>query len=198
VQARAPGFLRSTLEGVVVTAGQQTTVNFSLSKLLTAGELRAVLTWGASPSDLDSHLWLPDDRQYHLYYSRKGGLDACPFALLDQDDTSGFGPETITLRERYPGTYLYAVRNFSGSPEITTSGAQVQLYDPSGLLTTFSIPTSGVGTWWNVFQIDGTTGAIAEVNTIGEDPAPYADTAQGCETPPPAALGMPLRGQPVP
>jgi hypothetical protein len=184
LEARAPGYLRSTRE-VIATTAAPTTANFSLSALLTAGELRIVLTWGAAPSDLDSHLWLPDDRRFHVYYGRRGLLDACPFAQLDQDDTNGFGPETITVAQRFPGRYVYAVRNFSGAPSLIASGAQVQLFDSSGLLTTITVPTVGFGGWWNVFSIDGNT--ITEVNALTEDPSPYPDSIEGC---PPAALAL--------
>jgi hypothetical protein len=180
LQAQAPGFLRNTQENITVVSGQTTTVNFSLSPLLTAGELRLVLTWGESPSDLDSHLWLPTDRPFHIYYSRRGNLLDCPFAGLDTDDTTSFGPETITISQRFPGTYTYAVHNFSGSPDITTSQAQVQVFDSSGLVATYTVPTEGTGSWWNVLSIDGETGGITEVNTIGDDPAPYEDSDLGC------------------
>ena len=180
LEARAPGFLRSTRENVQVTTGQTTTANFSLSPLLVSGELRLVLTWGLNPRDLDSHLWLPEAVEYHIYFSRRGGLSPCPFAVLDTDDTSSFGPETITVAQRVAGTYHYAVHQYAGSGDLTTSEAQVQVFDSTGLLATFSPPAAGEGRWWHVLSFDGSTGAITEVGTIGADPAPYPDTAQGC------------------
>ena len=49
------------------------------------------LTWGASPSDIDSHLRTPDGS--HVFYSSKGSLTTTPFASLDVDDVDGFGPK---------------------------------------------------------------------------------------------------------
>ena len=180
--ARADGYLRSQVTGFVVTAEQAFVQNFSLSPLLSEGELRIVLTWSESPSDLDSHLWLPAEIPYHIYYGRLGNAEACPFASLDLDDTSSYGPETVTISQRYlTGEYVYAVYNFSGSPAITSSQAQVNVYDSSGLLVTYDIPTEGTGLWWHVFNVNGETGAITEVNQILEtNPEPYADTDAGC------------------
>jgi hypothetical protein len=181
LEARAAGFLRSTVGGVVVVATQNTAQNLSLRR---PGELRMVLTWGDSPSDLDSHLWLPGDKPYHVYYGRRGSVDACPFVNLDFDARSGYGPETVTIAQRIlTGTYTYAVYNFSGSPDVTASGARVQVFDASGLRATFTVPTSGTGQWWRVLRVDGATGAVSEVNEILEDAAPYPDTTAGCDTP---------------
>jgi uncharacterized protein YfaP (DUF2135 family) len=183
VDAVAPGFLRNARQNVPVTPGQTTTVNFALSPLLVQGEMRVVLTWGTSPRDLDSHLWLPMETPYHVAYFRRGVIDGCPFANLDVDDTTAFGPETVTIKERFrQGTYVYAVHNFSGSPALTASQARVQVFDSTGLIATYDVPTTGSGVWWKVFTINGATGGITEINEIGSDPAPYPDTDAGCRT----------------
>jgi hypothetical protein len=183
VEASAPGFLRSTV-AVTITSGASKTQNFGLSPLLAQGELRIVLTWGSSPSDLDSHLWLPPERPYHVYYGRRGTQTSCPYANLDLDDTSGFGPETITIKQRFVGgDYVYAVHNYSGSPDLTASAAKVQVFDSRGLLAAFDVPTTGAGRWWNVLKVNGTTGAITEVNQLVGDPSPYSDTTTGCAVP---------------
>jgi hypothetical protein len=180
-EAMASGFLRSSQDNVQLVVDQNTEVNFSLSTLLSFGEVRLVLTWGEQPEDLDAHLWLPPETPFQVSFGRKGSLDTCPFAELDTDDTSSFGPETFTISERFEGTYQYAVFNFSDSPELTDSQAQVQVFDPSGLLTTFNVPTDGAGRWWNVLTIDGATGAITEINELSDaDPSPYLDTDAGC------------------
>ncbi len=185
IEARASGYLRSVQENVNVAAEQTTTVNFSLSPLLAAGQIRIVLTWGEQPEDLDSHLWLPDNTPYHVYYGNVGSADSCPFAFLDVDDTDSFGPETITINQLYPGTYLYAVKNFSGSPGFDVSEAQVQVFDSTGLIATFNVPTNNsTDEWWKVLEIDGTTGSITEINEIvADDPSPYSNELNGCIAP---------------
>lgn len=185
LEIQASGFLRSTVENVEVSAGANSAVNISLSPLLASGELRLVLTWGTAPNDLDSHLWLPMELPYHLAYFRRGSLEACPNAALDVDDTSGLGPETITIQQRVAqGTYVYAIYNFSGSPSLTESGAQVQVYDATGLIASFNVPAQGEGRFWNVLSIDGANGAITEINQLTDSVEPYPDTAMGCEAPP--------------
>lgn len=183
LETSASGYLKNTQENIVVIKDQTTTANASLSPLLATGEIRLVLKWGAYPADLDSHLWLPITKAYHVYYDREGSLTSCPFASLDNDVVEGYGPETMTIhynKERYPGTYYYAVFDYDETGEITASNATVEVYDSTGLITTLRIPTTGTGGWWNVLQINGETGQITEINTIGDDPAPYADTASGC------------------
>jgi hypothetical protein len=170
-----------TLEGYVfpdltvdVSEGQTTSVPQSEaqgSPNVAAGGIRMVLTWGESPTDLDSHLWTPSGD--HIYYGNQAPADAG--ANLDLDDVTSYGPETITITEAQSGTYVYAVYNFSGTPEITTSNAQVQLYDSSGLVQTFSVPGSGTGRWWNLIELsyDGSGFDVTVINTIQEtNPGP--------------------------
>src|SRR5688500_15434273 len=70
LEVEAPGFLRSSQENISIAVGEDTSVNFSLSPLLSQGELRLVLSWGDRPRDLDSHLWLPLETSYHAYFGR--------------------------------------------------------------------------------------------------------------------------------
>lgn len=114
------------------------------------------LTWGARPSDLDSHLWTPSGA--HVYYSSKGQLTAAPFANLDVDDTSSFGPEVVTLTKLMVGTYKYAVRNYSGygSGPIAVSGARVELVLPGGRTELFVPPAAGETAstdYWTLFDL---------------------------------------------
>ncbi|MCL4234459.1 MAG: carboxypeptidase regulatory-like domain-containing protein, partial [Deltaproteobacteria bacterium] len=86
---------------VVWTQGAETidNQNAALSQALLEGQMRIVLTWGATPSDLDSHLWAPHygcnaQNPYHLYFAaRQCGV----IVNLDVDDTTSFGPETTTV-----------------------------------------------------------------------------------------------------
>lgn len=78
-------------------------------------------------------------------------------------------PETMTIYELYPGVYQYYIYNYSGSPEITTSNAVVQIYNVSGLQHTLQVPTSGSGLYWYVCDINGSTGNITIRNVIQEN-----------------------------
>jgi hypothetical protein len=165
LRASAGGYTAED-QNVEVTANQTSSLGFVLSPTLGQGEMRIVLTWGANPRDLDSHLWLPPNHRYHIYFNNKGNCAADPFACLDVDDTQSYGPETITIQQRFSGTYRYAVNKFAGDGLITDSGAQVKVYDESGLIAEYTIPTSGTGDWWYLFDLDGNTGAITVHNTI--------------------------------
>jgi hypothetical protein len=112
---------------------------------------------------------------YHVYWANRGNCNTFPFACLDVDDTTSFGPETITIKQRYAGTYVYAVYNYSNETAITSSGGRVQIYGPSGLVATYNVPTSGNGRWWYVFDLNGSTGQITPRNVIQTNsPGPYS------------------------
>ena len=185
LEARAPGFLRAT-QAIEITRRADYSADFNLSALLTEGELRLVLTWGdaasGAPSDLDSHLWLPAEMKYHIYYSQKGltqpPYDTCPFAGLDLDDTSWSGPETTTIGQRVrTGNYVYAIYNYSGTGSLATSAAQVQVYDAQGLRASYAVPATGSGRWWKVLSLDGATGGITEINELTDvNPEPYPES----------------------
>lgn len=142
--------------------------NFSITPVLNSSEVRFVLTWGASPSDLDSHLRVPTTTPSHVYYSNDGSSTSTPWALLDTDDTSSYGPETITIYTQVSGTYTYYVHDFTNrysasSTVLSNSGATVKVYQGNSLLRTFYVPQQA-GTLWKVCTWNGTT--LAAVNTM--------------------------------
>ena len=136
-------------------------VDLVLTPLPDSNQYRAVLTWGADPHDLDLHLWTLGTE---VYYSRKGSLDTIPYAFLDVDNVSGYGPETITIGKLLD-TCKFSVYNYSNSPDITVSRAHIDFYKGSSLIRSFDVPTTGVGRWWYAFDLTP-TGSIIERNTI--------------------------------
>ena len=161
-----PGYDLEPVTVLVVDGGTTTFQDGEVlaSPVLSPGQYRFVLIWGEQPYDLDSHMVTPSAE--HISYSNKTGTGL----YLDVDDTSSYGPETITITDVATGTYGYYVYNYSGSPDITTSGAIVKVYDATGLLRTIDIPTSGSGLYWNVATLSGST--LTVYNTI-ESSAPY-------------------------
>jgi len=126
--------------------------------------MRIVLNWGAEPLDLDSHTVYPNN---HVYFSNMTGTDA----QLDVDDTTSFGPETITISRKHDGErYVYAVHNYSDgkNPESTAlskSNAKVFVYVGQTLVRTYYVPTDKVGNLWAVFAVtEG--GEFQDFNTI--------------------------------
>ena len=140
--------------------------------LPTAGEFRVVLTWGTSPSDLDSHMTGPDGTggRFHVYYGDREATNAS----LDLDDTSGEGPETITISATTAaaqGLYRYSVHNYSdqsstGAAGIAGSPAAGRVYGPTGLLKTYTAPAVGTstGNTWRVFEltVQGTSFTLSD------------------------------------
>ena len=156
-----------------------------VTPLPAAGEYRIVLTWGETPSDLDTHMTGPtgqDDERFHIYYSSRSPSNAGG-SNLDVDDVTSFGPETLTLVPPADGVYRYSVFNYSdqsssGADGIATSEARVEVYDTAGLVRTYTPPAAAGddGNTWRVFEMtiqDGTVAFTGSVpNGIG-----YVDAA---------------------
>jgi len=118
---------------------------------LEVNAMKVVLSWGALPRDLDSHMIKTTDavEDYHVYYSNKSpSVDA----RLDVDDTSSFGPETISIENLSEASkYTYYVHNYSGEAELKNSEAKVSIY-LNGEVKELSIPNA-TGNYWKVFDI---------------------------------------------
>jgi PKD repeat protein len=170
VTASATGYTNYSNSQVVIPEGGTLELQISLSPTLASGQYRFVLTWGELPYDLDSHLKTPsiEGSTYHIYYSDQGSATSPPYAILDIDDVSSFGPETITIYDLQPGEYHYYIHNYSESPEITTSNAVVQIFNENGLMNTVQVPTTGTGLYWDVFTLNGSNGNISIINQVTE------------------------------
>lgn len=168
------GYLTYSNSQVSVPQGGSLTLNLSLSPVLQEGNMRFVLNWGPLPTDLDSHMLTPEieGNTYHIYYDDEGSILSAPYAQLDFDITTGFGPETMTIYQMKSGTYSYYVHNFSGNPALSASRAVVQIYGEEGLLETVPVPGSGTGNYWHVCNVNGETSEIQLINVILEE-APF-------------------------
>lgn len=166
VRATKAGFTEGTVIATISQTTQTAPVLF-MSPTGTAFAWRIVLSWGANPSDLDSHLTGPvsgSGTRFHVWYSEKGSLGTSPFAQLDVDEQSGYGPETITLSQQTAGVYRYYVHKYAGSGDIKTSSARVDLYQGNTLVRQFYPPVQD-GIYWTVFELNGTS--VTTINTIG-------------------------------
>lgn len=107
---------------------------------------RIVLTWGETPRDLDSHL-LTDYGHVYFRNKRINGVE------LDVDDTSSYGPETITIDPLSQQTpYRYYLHNYSAQGNFSDSQASVTLYYQGNIRTFY--PPSGSGFYWQVFDVN--------------------------------------------
>lgn len=123
------------------------------------GEIRIVLTWGEYPSDLDSHLFTASGNSTdHIWYGDRYDVYG---SNLDVDDTSSYGPETVTIPRFNNDTYYkYCVTDFTNcsignynSVEMSNSGACVNVYSSGGVIATFHVPAMREGVIWEVFEI---------------------------------------------
>lgn len=145
---------------------------------ISISNIRIVLRWGATPSDLDSHLTGPTingNGRFHIYYGNRNYTDGNDptnirtiyAADLDYDDTSSYGPEITSISTLTPGEYYFYVHDYSNrsnssSTALSNSNANVILYRGSssvpfkledGRTAQFTINFNGSGTLWSVCKI---------------------------------------------
>lgn len=155
---------------VQVTGGATVTANGSLSPVMDGNTYRVVLTWGASPSDLDSHLTgtAADGTSFHIYFSDKvaNKADGSEIGNLDVDDTTSYGPETTTFVAETEGKYYFYVYRYSSSGSLPASGATVEVYNGDNLIARYTIDSSASSDcrYWNVFKIEN--GIFRGVDTV--------------------------------
>jgi len=148
------GFISTSLN-FTVDENTPSSTDLSMSPALASGEMRIRLSWGQSPSDLDSHLVKKTDgnQDYHIYYSDEN--DYTTGDNLDRDDTDGEGPETVTINNiNINSTYTYYVHNFDGDSygKIKDSSASVKISSGDTELTYY--PPNEEGIYWRVFTIE--------------------------------------------
>lgn len=143
------GFVTSSNISISLAADKHQ--ELTITPVVSATEAVITLTWGANPRDLDSFLY--KDGEYQIYYGNKTVDLGEETANLDVDDTSSFGPETITLDNiDSSGLYTYKVHHYSGSESIATSDAVVTVNFGD---TTYTFrPPNQSGRLWTVFTVE--------------------------------------------
>lgn len=180
------GFVTTYFTVICVGGSDKPNQNYAITPILNPGETQIVLTWGASPSDLDSHLTGPrasgdtdydpsfeEAGRFHVYfYNKIYNYNSITYADLDVDDTTSYGPETVTIRNQVSGLYRYSVHDYTNrganvdnpSYALAGSGATVKVYRESTLVATFYVPPSVGANLWTVFELNGST--ITPINTM--------------------------------
>lgn len=171
VTTEKEGYVSATINIIVqpeITDSQNGTITPNLS----GNNYRIVLTWGSNPRDLDSHMEgsLSDGNPFHVYYLQKSSYDGkIQVCNLDVDDTTSYGPETVTLNATTNKPYYYYIYHYAGSGSLATSEAQIKIYQGESLVGKFNVPTDlGNNRYWNVFAI--VDGQIIVKNTITSSP----------------------------
>lgn len=173
------GYITGYVNIVTTLPGQNRNQDAVLSPVLADNEYRIVLTWGSIPADLDSHInGITDDYSFHVYYGNSSfSNEGKVIAELDVDDTTSYGPETITITVRVDknGLYRYSVHDYSNrnsrtSTDLSVSGASVKVYKGNSLAATYYVPTNQVGNLWRVFEINN--GSIKRIGTLSNETSP--------------------------
>ncbi len=151
------GYIKTVFNFVVI-GGKTKYYEIHISPTLSNDQISIVLSWGPNPRDLDSHY---SGSGLHVYYASK----TAPGVELDVDDTSGYGPETITtdLNKLPKGVYQYYIHLYAGTGTIADSGATVKVYSGNTLIKTYYANQSTIsGRYWYVFSIDTNSGVITD------------------------------------
>ena len=155
VQISAEGYRSDCFDEILPSASEKF-IHAALSPELRRGEIRIILTWSATPADLDSHLYgpCPSEPRFHVYFSHP---DA-ELVHLDIDRTDGYGPETITIRRVTPGQYRYMVHDYTNrsnpmSHALSQSGAEIRVH-LNREVHRFRAQGTQSGAIWHVFDLE--------------------------------------------
>ncbi|MCR5217116.1 hypothetical protein [Treponema sp.] len=125
----------------------------SLPKKVDYERIKIILDWGFEPEDLDCHVICG---KHHVFFGNKSEYGI----RLDRDDATGYGPETITIKEaKADEKYEFYIQDFSNmgkhdSEELSYSGASVKVYfNNEEDCKVFKIKKGQAGTIWHVFDI---------------------------------------------
>lgn len=164
--AKKDGYITSNFK-VNVLLGTIFYNRYSMSQQIPIGHIRIVLDWDNRPKDLDAHIVKVGE--YHVSYRNKK-ISSDGMAVLDRDDTDGYGPETITVKKIDKNKkYQFFVHDYTNkdkakSDQLSHSKAHIKIYGDNQLLHQLKVPEDTEGLYWHIFEINN--GIIDIVNTI--------------------------------
>ena len=151
----------------------------ALSEVLAPYRLKVTVLWGGSPKDLDLHVVgqsdSSSDGRFHVSWHKKSYTEATNsysssadpvgnFATtsLVQDNTKGYGPETINLfklddNSLYSdGIYTFTVHKYSSTGSWYDEPITLRIYDSMGMWQEIPFPSGASDSlrYWKVFQVE--------------------------------------------
>jgi len=119
IQIRADGFIDQNIEMTVTCTSSNCENNklVVMSPVLPPGQTRIMMSWGAKPMDVDTHVMAiknSNDAMCKTWYDNRNGCDSIS---QDLDNTEGGlnGAETVTLEDNAVNsdyTYLIAIEDY--------------------------------------------------------------------------------------
>jgi hypothetical protein len=166
IKAKANNFIESSKTiNITGDVAKGSIADILMSPKLDENQYRVVLTWAKYPLDLDLYAIAPNGCR--AYYGNKKCNTNSGNAQLDIDVRNGFGPETITLQlGQGSGDWLFFVHQYSSDGKLITSEAVLKFYGPTGLINEWTVPTTGNGRRWTVFQFDVASKTVKPINKI--------------------------------
>jgi len=179
VKYSAPGYIDGEQKLDIENNVQAGTVaDLAMSPVMSKDSWRAILSWGKKPRDMDTHLYWANNPGCHVYYARRrvncgDGI----IGILDVDDVSSYGPETLTFKnvgkdynskinsmgpEMAP-IVTYKIHNYSRRPTMASrDDIVVKLYNGERMVQEFKIGQDGTtsGNFWTVFSLNAYTGEV--------------------------------------
>ena len=172
IVATLTGYVETSVPTLLVANGTSETTIGMLALGAGGDNVAAVLAWGEDPRDLDLHMSGPDGSggRFHAYYSSKSPV---PHVFLDLDDTSSFGPETMTVQPTetgafVPGDYHVWIHHYAGDLTFAESTATVTLFAAGAQIAQYTVGgASGDSSQriWQVVEFSvSATGAVSNVS----------------------------------
>ena len=126
-----------------------------------------VLTWGATPADLDSYLQrkaTEEKPDFVIYFRNKTYYEGGKLiAELDLDKITGYGPETTSIYD-YTGEYEFYVMDYYSTTSPANATAKIYLpYNPTPIVVTCD-KVIGSKKWDVCSIVDGVVTVINEIN----------------------------------
>ena len=155
------GVSRSDIVKYEPSRRRQLVHNEGTGRRLIDGEVLITLTWNTDNTDIDLHIFDPVGN--HAYY---GNQDGIPGAMIDVDDTDGFGPEIFTYASPIDGEYRVAVNAYdiNCDPCINT-------------VATLTITVGGTQVFTGSYTFTSDDSNDTNGSPIGADPASFWDAA---------------------
>jgi len=158
IEAVKDGYMKAqkTVEVTKDNVNDPKLLDIDTYELLKPNQIRAILNWeGKKVADLDSSLWKIKagiDGKEVIDYSNLKSKDGTASLYIGKENQKR--PESITFEVKKGESYKYFINNSSNEASIALSNAFITIYEGSKEPRTITIPKTGKGRIWNVFDVE--------------------------------------------